>query len=135
MPAISANCSAYNSDIVFRGKLPSYQKFTCGAIQSVENYILPCYLYHKKPAKVDSCTFFGWAKEFIKETAKLRTGNQNIFLIYDGYFCHIKAAVVRFFKDNGIVTIAIPSHLSHKLRTLDVSAFRLFKSHLQQYFD
>lgn len=67
----------------------------------------------------------------MRETHDLRTCGNKLLLIYDGYACHIYPPQPQLFRDEQIVTLNLPSHLSQFLHPLDLNVLRFFK-HLFQ---
>ena len=48
-------------------------------------------------------------------------------LIIDGHESHLSAEFDKYYKDNNIVTVSMPAHLSHILQLLDVALYSLLK--------
>ena len=53
-------------------------------------------------------------------------------LLLNGYYAHLQYKTLKLFRDNNIITIAVPSHSTHELQPLDVTVFGACKSFLQR---
>ena len=100
MPVVSAVGEALKQVIDCPGKQKHFRRIR-GRIQTLHDMLLPCYLIHSESSAVDSAIIYDWATNFITETKDLRSGNQKLLLLLDGYGAQ-----------NGIIVIALPSHIT-----------------------
>ena len=122
----AAGCS-FKPIIVYPGKQPHYRRVN-GKVETLHNYLPDCYFYQGESPGVESKIFFDWAKQFCIETRHLRLGGKKMFLLLDGYSCHIRVDTLQHLQDNDVYVVSIPAHTSHVLQPLHVTVFGLFKS-------
>lgn len=132
MTVASSRGDALQPVIVYSGKQLHIRRLVSRTVQLVHTYLLECYLYYRDPPGVDSDIFNNWAKNFIEEKGHLRSNGRYKLLIYNGYSCHVKHAVLLQIRENTIVALVLPSHTPHLLKPLDFSMFSLFKSFIQK---
>ena len=125
MCVINAAGQEFKPVVVYPGKQPHYRRLG-SSIQTVHQFLPPCYFYRRDPAGADSNSF-NRALSFVKETEELRIGCQKLLLLFDGYDCHVQYKVLQYLKENGVV-VALPAHTSHILQPIDVTVFCPFKS-------
>lgn len=66
-----------------------------------------------------------------KETEELRSNQQYILLVLDGYAAHVQYPILSMLKVNRIIVIALPSQSSHVMQPLYVSVLGTYNSFLQ----
>ena len=67
-----------------------------------------------------------WIKHFNKHTFNHMKGAYQL-LVLDGHESHQSVDFQHYCKENKIVTLCMPAHLSHLLQPLDVGCFGLLK--------
>jgi hypothetical protein len=67
-----------------------------------------------------------WLRHFVKQIKDQRVGS-HVLLIIDGHESHKLLAFQDFCKENKIITLCMPVHLSHILQPLDVGCFAPLK--------
>lgn len=80
---------------------------------------------------VDTDIFHTWAIKFVSETLFLHREGKKLWLIMDGYQCHISFKSLLLLKDNGIVVADLAAHASHVLQSLHVAVFRPLKEDIR----
>ena len=73
--------------------------------------------------------FSTWISRFISiigERYGISEQNRHL-LVLDGYGLHVTFEVVHKAKSIGLDIITLPSHISHRLQSLDISIFKPFK--------
>ena len=131
MPVVSASGQTYTPVIVFPGKQAQFRRVR-GTLQTVHNFLPPCYFYQREVPGVDSDIIFDWAKKFVRETAHLRSKSEYLLLVIDAFAGHVQFRTLNYFKENRVVVLAMPAHSSHRLQPLDVSVFSAYKSYMQR---
>lgn len=77
--------------------------------------------------------FLKFAKHFVHH---VRCSNSNpCLLILDNHESHLSAAVLDYFKDNGVTLLSFPPHCSHKLQPLDRSVYGPLKKYVNSACD
>lgn len=79
---------------------------------------------------VDSSNFLWWAKHFVDYIAPLTLGGKKLLLMYYDYRAHMSLDVLSLFKQKNSIVYRLPAHSSGKLQPLDVVAFSVFKTKL-----
>lgn len=131
MPVVSAAGKAFTHCLSFPGKTGHY-RIVRGQYQTLQDVLMDCKLYQRDPAGAESSIIFDWAKHFVKETEYLRPKNPFLLLFLDGYAAHLHCRTLNLFKQNNIITVALPAHSSHELQPLEVTVFGSYKSFLQR---
>ena len=67
-----------------------------------------------------------WLQHFQKHTITQKKGKYRL-LILDGHESHQSADFQLYCQQNGIITLYMPAHSSHKLQPLDIACFRPLK--------
>ena len=75
-----------------------------------------------------------WAAHFNQHTLSRTKGTKRL-LILDGHESHHSMDFEEYCKDNGIVTLCMPPHSSHKLQPLDVVPFSVLKRAYSVYIE
>lgn len=130
MSVVSAAGVALKPVVVFPGKQAHYRKVQ-GQVQCLTSVLPPCHVFYHNPAGVSSTIFSEWARLFVEEAKFIRSEQQYLLLILDGFAVHITYDVLSYLQGHRIVVIALPAHTSHVLQPLDVSVFSSYKSYLQ----
>ncbi|MGH0152685.1 UNVERIFIED_CONTAM: hypothetical protein FKN15_027902 [Acipenser sinensis] len=60
---------------------------------------------------------------FLKESSKWSDMSSPRILIFDGHASHISLRIVQMAKENNVVLLRLPSHLTHILQPLDKAVF------------
>ena len=76
---------------------------------------------------VDSSIMYNWAKHFVNEAKQLREGVRKLLMILDGYGTYIQYSSLDLLEENDVTVVALPSYISHLLKTLEISVFSLFQ--------
>ena len=129
MCVVNAAGEQYKPVVVYPGKKAHFRRIH-GSVETILDYLPPCYFYQREVAGVDSAIFLDWAKGFISETQNLRAGGKKLLLLLDGYASHVQYSVLYLLHQNNVVVIGLPAHTSHVLQPLDVSVFSSFKSYI-----
>eukprot|EP00171_Calliarthron_tuberculosum_P004068 IDg4068t1 len=129
MAVVSAAGRSWTPAFVLPGVLARYRRRQDGRWETAADFLpKPNYLYQREVAGMDSDIFYGWAQEFVEETASLRREGKYILLVYDGYASHCTYRTLKLFKDNNVVVVSLPAHTSHALQPLDVGVFSPLKN-------
>ena len=76
--------------------------------------------------------FSKWFEHFLKVTLP-KHRYEPVVLIMDGHCSHTRnLTVIEEARDNNVVLIALPSHCTHRLQTLDILFFKSLNSHYDQ---
>ncbi|MCO5581457.1 hypothetical protein L7F22_035342 [Adiantum nelumboides] len=109
--------------------IPSYYIFKGSKITS--NYIENCEegaaMAMQKKAWMTSELFQAWLEHFDNAITQMIGKTSRHLLILDGHESHVSQEVVAKAYEAGIDIITLPTHTSHKLQPLDVSAFKSLK--------
>ncbi|XP_030748263.1 uncharacterized protein LOC115876585 [Sitophilus oryzae] len=83
---------------------------------------------------ITSELFVKWLKHFINFVKPSK--NNNVLLIMDGHTTHIKnLEAITLARENGIITISLPAHTTHRMQPCDISFFKPLSSYYNQAAD
>ena len=78
---------------------------------------------------IDSELFMAWMrKTFLRYCSSQRP----VLLFVDGHTSHINLDVIDLAHENEVILFCLPPHTTHALQPLDVSVFKLLKSHFSK---
>ena len=72
--------------------------------------------------------FIEWLREFASLTSRTANPNKAVVLIVDGSKTHLRRAIIEEAVKLGVHLVALPSHLTDVVQTLDLSVFKPFKA-------
>lgn len=88
-----------------------------------DRFLQDTMLAHIDSAYMQTDTFLGFFEFFLKHLPAARP----ILLILDGHKSHGSWKLLQLAQENGVILLALPPHLTHKLQLLDVAVFRNLK--------
>jgi hypothetical protein len=121
------------------GAIPSFYIFWGKRFR--QNYIQHCEagatMAMQPCAWMTSYLFSTWLSHFIESVSKVGgiSPEQRHLLIQDGHNSHVTLDVAMKAKRMGLDLLTLPSHTSHALQPLDISAFKPFKQRFHEYRD
>lgn len=122
--AVSASGKTLPPFVIYSGK-NLYIAWTEGGPEGA------CYTTSEK-GWMEAPLFLEWFKNiFLKHTADVR--DKTRLLVFDGHVSHLSKELIETAKQNNVVLLRLPAHLTHILQPLDRAVFRPVKAVWQSH--